>query len=76
MSKVVLTLATLAASASAFAPASKVASSTSLNAFANGYAGGDGPEPIPIGGGSKNWDPCGFAEVCSRESIFARTMFF
>jgi hypothetical protein len=55
----------LAGSASAFAPAQSVKSSTALNAFANGLVGGEGPEPIPFSsqGTSVNFDPCGFAEV-------------
>ena len=66
MTKFLLTVAALAGSASAFAPASSVKSSTSLNEFANGMVGGEGPEPIPFSsqGSSVNWDPCGFAEVC------------
>jgi hypothetical protein len=60
--------AVLAGSASAFAPASSVKSSTCLNeeAFCRGYVGGEGPEPIPFAGiqqNSKNWDPLGFSEV-------------
>jgi hypothetical protein len=58
-------LASLAASAAAFAPQSAVVtSSVSVNGFANDYVGGEGPEPIFIGKtGSKNFDPLGFAEV-------------
>jgi len=65
MAKFLLTVAALAGSASAFTPASSVKSSTSLNEFANGYVGGEGPEPIPFSGqtSSVNWDPCGFSEV-------------
>ena len=65
MAKYLLTIAALASSASAFAPAPSVKSSTTLNEFANGYVGGEGPEPIPFSsqGSSVNWDPCGFAEV-------------
>ena len=58
--------ATLAATASAFAPSSSVRSSTSLSEFANGLVGGEGPEPMPFRGGektSKNFDPAGFSEV-------------
>lgn len=57
--------ASLAATAAAFAPQSAVVSTTAANAFAKGYVGGEGPEPIFIGkDGSKNFDPAGFAEVC------------
>jgi hypothetical protein len=58
-------LASILASAAAFAPASSVqGSSTSLNAFAKNYPGADGPEPMFIGEtGSKNFDPAGFCEV-------------
>jgi hypothetical protein len=64
MSKVLLTVAALAGSASAFAPARVARSSTSLNEFARGYVGGEGPEPIPFSsqGSSVNWDPVGFTE--------------
>jgi hypothetical protein len=63
MSKVLLTVAALVGSANAFAPARQATSVTSLNEFAGGLVGGEGPEPIPITGPSTNWDPCGFAEV-------------
>jgi len=57
-------IASLVASACAFAPASVTRTSTSLNAFAKGYVGGEGPEPMFIGEtGSKNFDPAGFCEV-------------
>eukprot|EP00339_Tiarina_fusa_P018889 CAMPEP_0117045338 /NCGR_PEP_ID=MMETSP0472-20121206/31370_1 /TAXON_ID=693140 ORGANISM="Tiarina fusus, Strain LIS" /NCGR_SAMPLE_ID=MMETSP0472 /ASSEMBLY_ACC=CAM_ASM_000603 /LENGTH=203 /DNA_ID=CAMNT_0004757311 /DNA_START=10 /DNA_END=621 /DNA_ORIENTATION=+ len=62
MAKFLLTIAALAGSASAFAPAASVKSSTTLDAFANGYVGGEGPEPLPLTGTSVNFDPCGFAE--------------
>lgn len=63
MVKSLLITAALVASASAFAPAQQAqVSSTSLNEFANGYVGGEGPEPMIMGGTSKNWDPAGFAE--------------
>jgi len=59
-------IASLLASACAFAPASVSRTSTSLNEFANGYVGGEGPEPMFIGEtGSKNFDPFGFCEVRS-----------
>lgn len=66
MAKFLLVAAALAGSASAFAPASLARSGTSLNAFANGMVGGEGPEPIPLSSqfSSKEWDPAGFAEVC------------
>mmetsp|Transcript_5563 Transcript_5563/g.13421 ORF Transcript_5563/g.13421 Transcript_5563/m.13421 type:complete len:80 (+) Transcript_5563:79-318(+) len=64
----ILAAASLVASASAFAPSTQTATttSTSLNEFANGYVGGEGPEPIPFSSqqSSVNWDPAGFAEVC------------
>eukprot|EP00977_Amphora_coffeiformis_P011591 scaffold2782_cov182-Amphora_coffeaeformis.AAC.21 len=54
-------LASLLASAAAFAPASQQRASTSLNEFCNGYVGGDSVEPMFIGEtGSKNFDPAGF----------------
>ena len=64
--KTAAVLTTLVGSASAFAPASKVASSTATSAFADGMVGGEGPEPMPFTTSktSKNWDPAGFAEVC------------
>lgn len=66
MMKSAAVLATLLASASAFAPSSSSVqrSSTLLNEFAKGYLGGEGPEPIFIGStGSTNFDPAGFCEV-------------
>lgn len=62
MAKFLLTVAAFAGSASAFTPSSSVKSSTALDAFADGYVGGEGPEPI-MGGSSVNFDPAGFAEV-------------
>ena len=58
-------LCSLVASAAAFAPAQQQATrSTSLNEFANGYVGGEGPEPMFVGEtGSKNFDPLGLSEV-------------
>lgn len=56
---------TLLASAAAFAPAStSVNVNTAVGAFANGYVGNEGPEPMPFapGGTSVDFDPCGFAE--------------
>ena len=67
---VLATAASLVASASAFAPTTTTSSTTSstsrLNEFANGYVGGEGPEPIPFSSqqSSVNWDPAGFTEVC------------
>ncbi len=59
-------LATMAGTASAFAPAT-TRTTSSLNAFANGMVGGEGPEPMPFNFGSektaKNFDPVGFSEV-------------
>jgi hypothetical protein len=69
MTKFLLTLAAIAGTASAFAPSSGIVShsttSTSLNEFARGYVGGEGPEPIPFSSqqSSVNWDPAGFSEV-------------
>jgi hypothetical protein len=58
-------LISLVASAAAFAPAQQQAvRSSAVGAFANGYVGGEGPEPMFIGKeGSKNFDPAGLAEV-------------
>lgn len=63
-------LATMAGTATAFAPsASSSAPKTSmaLNEFAKGMVGGEGPEPMPFNFGgektSKNFDPVGFSEV-------------
>ena len=57
-------LASLLASAAAFAPATQQRASTSLNEFCNGYVGGDSVEPMFIGEtGSKNFDPAGFTTV-------------
>lgn len=57
-------LASLLASATAFAPVSQQRATTSLNEFCNGYAGGDSVEPMFIGEtGSKNFDPLGFTTV-------------
>ena len=69
MTKFLLIVAALAGSTSAFAPTASVKSSTALNQFAKGYAGADGPEPIPFSSGdkSKNWDPVGFCEVGLRQ---------
>jgi hypothetical protein len=62
----------LAATATAFAPSQQQQqlqqhqqqTVSSLSAFAKGYVGGDGPEPMFIGkSGSKNFDPLGFTEV-------------
>lgn len=72
MVKSLLVAAAFAASASAFAPQqqSKVSSTSALNEFANGYVGGEGPEPIFIGGGSENWDPAGLTEVGNKRVVF------
>lgn len=57
-------LASLLASAAAFAPAQQSRASTSLNEFCNGYVGGESVEPMFIGEtGSKNFDPLGFTTV-------------
>ena len=57
-------LASLLASATAFAPVSQQRATTSLNEFCNGYVGGDSVEPMWIGEtGSKNFDPLGFTTV-------------
>jgi light-harvesting complex I chlorophyll a/b binding protein 4 len=58
-------LASLMASAAAFAPAQQGASSSALKEFANGMVGSEGPEPMPFTSGSRTsveFDPCGFAE--------------
>jgi hypothetical protein len=60
-----LILASLVASAAAFAPAQQGASSSALKEFANGMVGSEGPEPMPFTSGSRtsvDFDPCGFAE--------------
>ena len=60
-------LATLLASATAFAPSATTRSSTQLNEFANGLVGGESVEPMPFRpDGPKNaanFDPAGFTEV-------------
>jgi len=60
-------LASLVASAAAFAPqqpAVKSSKTTSLNEFCSGYVGGEGPEPMFVGDtGSKNFDPLKLTEV-------------
>ena len=60
-------LATVVASAAAFAPASQPKTvSTGLNEFANGYLGGAGPEPMFVGKtGSTNFDPLNLSGVSS-----------
>jgi hypothetical protein len=57
--------AALAASASAFAPSNGVTSKTSIDAFAGGMVGNEGPEPMPFspGGTSKDFDPLGLSTV-------------
>uniref|UniRef100_A0A7S3Q238 Plastid light harvesting protein n=1 Tax=Chaetoceros debilis TaxID=122233 RepID=A0A7S3Q238_9STRA len=57
--KSVAALITLASTAAAFAPAEVARSSVSVNAFANGMVGGEGPEPIPFSPSltSVNFDP-------------------
>jgi len=59
-------LATMAGTATAFAPSTSTSSTSALNAFANGMVGGEGPEPMPFNFGSektsKNFDPVGFSE--------------
>ena len=59
-------LSALVGSAAAFAPAPVAQTSTAINAMAD-MVGGEGPEPMPFtpGVSSVNFDPCGFAEVCS-----------
>jgi len=60
-----LLLAAAVGSATAFAPAASFSrASTAVNEFANGYVGGEGPEPMPFStaGTSVNFDPAGFAE--------------
>ena len=66
-------LATLIASATAFAPSATTRSSTQLNEFANGLVGGESVEPMPFRpDGPKNaanFDPAGFTEVRIVNSI-------
>lgn len=68
MKSICLLAVALTANAAAFAPVAlkqQVATTTSLNEFAKGYVGNEGPEPMaPIFvTGSKNFDPAGFCEV-------------
>ena len=64
MAKYALLIAALAGSASAFSPASVSNAKTGLNAFANGYVGSEGPEPMPPPiGTSKEFDPFGLSTV-------------
>jgi hypothetical protein len=59
-------LAVMAISAAAFAPAPISTKTSSLNEFAKGMVGSEGPEPMPFNWGektSKNFDPVGFSEV-------------
>lgn len=62
-----LLFAGLVGSASAFAPSSVVTSKTSIDAFAGGMVGNEGPEPMPPfvtkDGTSKDFDPFGFTKV-------------
>jgi hypothetical protein len=60
-------LASLLASAAAFAPAPEAGrSATALNEFAKGLVGGENVEPMFIGKtGSRNFDPLGLTEVSS-----------
>jgi len=64
MKTVATFLAATAGSAVAFSPSVTRRVDTSCQAFANGYVGGEGPEPIPFSpsGTSIEFDPCGFAE--------------
>ncbi|KAL7433917.1 hypothetical protein ACHAXH_005227 [Discostella pseudostelligera] len=58
-------LAVMASSAAAFAPAPISTKTSSLNEFAKGMVGSEGPEPMPFNWGektSKNFDPVGFSE--------------
>ncbi|KAL3776012.1 hypothetical protein ACHAW5_007094 [Stephanodiscus triporus] len=59
-------LATMAGTASAFAPIASVPKTSALSEFAKGMVGGEGPEPMPFNFGgektSKNFDPVGFSE--------------
>lgn len=72
MKSICLLVVALSANAAAFAPislkqqvATTTTTTTSLNEFAKGYVGNEGPEPMaPIFvTGSKNFDPAGFCEV-------------
>ena len=61
-------LSALVGSAAAFAPAPVAQTFSALNAMSmSDMVGGEGPEPMPFSPGqtSKNFDPAGFAEVCS-----------
>lgn len=63
MKTAAIILAAAIGSASAFAPSTVSRTSTSLNEFANGYVGGEGPEPMPFfRTNSVNFDPAGFTE--------------
>jgi len=67
VSKLALTIAALAGSASAFAPSTsdgRVSSAVRVGDFADGLVGGEGPEPIYVGdeASSVNFDPLKFAE--------------
>ena len=74
-------LATMAGTATAFAPSASSApkSSMALNEFAKGMVGGEGPEPMPFNFGgektSKNFDPVGFSEVSLSLSSVALVLF-
>lgn len=66
-------LAAMAGSVAAFAPThiATTTTSSSLNEFAKGLVGSEGPEPMPFNWGektSKNFDPIGFSEVRVIES--------
>jgi hypothetical protein len=68
MMKSICLLLTLSASVSAFTPIASTnvkQTTTALNAFARGYVGNEGPEPMPpiFVTGSKDFDPLGFCEV-------------
>jgi hypothetical protein len=69
MNSIAVVACLLAATATAFAPSQQLQQqqqqqTVSLSAFAKGYVGGDGPEPMFIGkSGSKDFDPLGFTEV-------------
>uniref|UniRef100_A0A7S1BYT3 Uncharacterized protein n=1 Tax=Corethron hystrix TaxID=216773 RepID=A0A7S1BYT3_9STRA len=46
-----------------------VPGSVSSSAFCRGYVGGEGPEPMLMGGTSINWDPAGFTQVSASSGL-------
>ena len=68
--KSVAILAALAGSTAAFAPSNVARTSSAVNAMAD-MVGGEGPEPMPFAPSqtSVNFDPAGFATVCTKKTI-------